>query len=84
MDGGDNTKQPHRCKQQGAERAKLAAREFWREQCHDGESAHDRYAAKVDELPARVALEDVVDGREERGDDHGGDASVVYAEEHEV
>ena len=35
-------------------------------------------------MPVWVAEEDVVDLGEEGGDDHDGDADVVYAEEEDV
>lgn len=84
MDGRHDPEEPHRGEEHCPERPELPSRQGRGEQGGNGERPHGCDAAEVDELPVGVALEDVVDGREEGGDDHGGDAHVVHPEEEEV
>ena len=47
----------------------------------DSEYAHNCDTAKVENLPVWGALKDVVDWREERGDDHDDDSYIVNPEQ---
>lgn len=82
--GRHDPEEPHRGEEHRPERPELPGGEGRGEQGGDGEHPHGRDAAEVDELPVGVALEDVVDGREEGGDDHDGDPHVVHPEQEEV
>jgi len=80
----DDTGQPHGDEQHCAVTAAGARGDVWGEEVEDGEDAHNGDGGKVGKLPAGVALEDVVDGWKEGGDNHDGDADVVEAGEEEV
>lgn len=84
MDCRHDPEEPHGREQHGPEGSELPGGECRREKRHDGEYAHGRDPAQVDELPMTVALEYVVNWREEGGYDHDGDPDVVHPEQQDV
>lgn len=82
--GGDDAGEAHGDEQQRAVGAvPRRAQPGRHERVHGGHpGGGDR--RQVHHLPPRLALEDVVDGREEGDDDHDGDAGVVEADEEQV
>ncbi|GAB2209314.1 hypothetical protein Droror1_Dr00026524 [Drosera rotundifolia] len=74
----NHTKDSHQDKECGTKTLVFIRRKNRGEQGDGVEEAHERDHGEIDELTYRVALEDVVDGREEGRDDHDGDVEVVY------
>lgn len=75
----NHAKDSHQDEECGTKTSVITRRKCRREQGDAGEEAHKRDHGEIDELPYWVALEYVVDGREEGRDDHDGDAEVIYA-----
>ncbi|RZS29347.1 hypothetical protein BHM03_00063069 [Ensete ventricosum] len=84
MHRGHDAREAHAREKQGTVRSELAGGQLRREEGEDGDEAHGGDGHEVGDLPVRVALEDVVDGGEEGGHNHDGDADVVHAQEEQV